>query len=111
MKNDTLSNHFSLQEKEYQSHERKTEINQNDNQKNLFSINPENREEGHQACNSDINITIKGESKASVNRSFNQENDQTPDSLIAFGGDSSQTPISQDPTPKLKRKRKKRHRL
>ncbi|WP_042371557.1 DUF5712 family protein [Bacteroides neonati] len=104
VKNSSISEQLKQQEQELQPKEKKIEINQ----ENLFPINLENRETGHQACNSDIHITIEGESRTSVNRSFNQGNDQTPDSLISFSGDLSQKPIFQYPTPKLKRKKRRR---
>lgn len=104
LKNSSISEQLKQQEQELQPKEKKIGINQ----ENLFSINLENRKAGYQACNSDIHITIEGESKTSVNRSFNQGNDQTPDSLISISGDLSQKAIFQYPTSKLKRKKRRR---
>ena len=104
VKNSFISEQLKQQEQELQSKEKKIGINQ----ENSLSIKLENREASHQACNSDIHITIEGESKTFVNRSFNQRNDQTPDSIISFSGDLSQKPIFQYLTPKLKRKKRRR---
>ena len=76
MKNGTIFERLNLQGQELQSNDRKTEINQDSNQENLFSINTESKEAKSQVFNTDISIAIKQENKTSANLSFNQEKAQ-----------------------------------
>ena len=70
MKNGSISEQFELQEQEIQSSERKTEINQDSNQENLFSINLENKEASNQAFNTNPHIFTPQENNTSINPSF-----------------------------------------
>ena len=112
MKNGSISEQFELQEQEIQSSERKTEINQDSNQENLFSINLENKEASNQAFNTNPHIFTPQENNTSINPSFYNKNNQTSNSFISFI--SSQKADFQFNTeeqiPKLK-KRKKQKRL
>lgn len=112
MKNGSISEQFELQEQEIQSSERKTEINQDSNQENLFSINLENKEASNQAFNTTPHIFTPQENNTSINPSFYNKNNQTSNSFISFI--SSQKADFQFNTeeqiPKLK-KRKKQKRL
>lgn len=112
MKNGSISEQFELQEQEIQSSERKTEINQDSNQENLFSINLENKEASNQAFNTNPHIFTPQENNTSINPSFYNKNNQTSNSFISFI--SSQKADfqfnSEEQIPKLK-KRKKQKRL
>ena len=85
MKNGSISEQFELQEQEIQSSERKTEINQDSNQENLFSINLENKA-----------VT-------------NQKNSQTLNSFLSLisSGPDYMTNLEEQ-IPKLKKKKKLR---
>lgn len=112
MKNGSISEQFELQEQEIQSSERKTEINQDSNQENLFSINLENKEASNQAFNTNPHIFTPQENNTSINPPFYNKNNQTSNSFISFI--SSQKADfqfnSEEQIPKLK-KRKKQKRL
>lgn len=112
MRNGSISEQFELQEQEIQSSERKTEINQDSNQENLFSINLENKEASNQAFNTNPHIFTPQENNTSINPSFYNKNNQTSNSFISFI--SSQKADfqfnSEEQIPKLK-KRKKQKRL
>ena len=84
MKNGSISEQFELQEQEIQSSERKTEINQDSNQENLFSINLENKEASNQAFNTNPHIFTPQENNTSINPSFYNKNNQTSNSFISF---------------------------
>lgn len=108
MKNDSISEQLKLQDQEFKSSERKTEINQDSSQENLCSINLENKEANNQTVNTDTNIA----SNTSVEPSFNQGNNQPSDSFISIV--SSETIFLSDLTspkeqlPKSKRKKRKK---
>lgn len=51
MKNGCIAEQLELQKQEFRSNKRETEINQNDNQENLFSINIENKVESNSFTN------------------------------------------------------------
>lgn len=110
MKNGSISEQFELQEKEIQSSERKTEINQDSNQENLFSINLENKEASNQAFNTNTHIFTPQENNTSINPSFYNKNNQTSNSFISFI--SSQKADfqfnSEEQIPKLKKRRKQK---
>ena len=110
MKNGSISEQFELQEQEIQSSERKTEINQDSNQENLFSINLENKEASNQAFNTNPHIFTPQENNTSINPSFYNKNNQTSNSFISFI--SSQKADFQFNTeeqiPKLKKRKKQK---
>lgn len=72
MKNSPIAEQLKLQEPEFQSSGKKTEINQSSNLANLLPINLKNKETENQAFNIDSNT--------SVNLSPNQRNNQTSSS-------------------------------
>lgn len=76
MKNGSISNKLKLQKQEIQSNRGKTEINQNDNRENLFSINLKNKEAKNQPLNIDVHITTKQESYTSIGPSLTLPNNQ-----------------------------------
>lgn len=80
IKNGTISKLFELQEQEIQPCERITEINQDSNQENLFSINLENYETNNLAFNTDTYIPTKQNN----NTSFNCRDNKTDYSLMPF---------------------------
>lgn len=84
IKNGSISNQLKLQKQKIEYSERKTEIYQNSNRENLFSINLADKEVNNQPLNIDVHITTKQESYTSTNSSFNQENDPILSSLISF---------------------------
>jgi len=112
MKNGSISEQFELQEQEIQSSERKTEINQDSNQENLFSINLENKEASNQAFNTNPHIFTPQENNTSINPSFYNKNNQTSNSFISFI--SSQKADfqfnSEEQIPKLKKRKKQNSR-
>ena len=90
IKNGTISELFQLQEQEIRSCERKTEINQDSNQENSFSINLENKEASNQA--------------------FNQKHNKTFDSLFSFVSSKAAFPdTSEVPIFPPKKRNKKKH--
>lgn len=107
MKNGTIFERLNLQGQELQSNDRKTEINQDSNQENLFSINTESKEAKSQVFNTDISIAIKQENKTSANLSFNQEKAQTIDLLISFASSGAGSlPNHEEEMLKSQKKRK-----
>ena len=66
MKTDSLSRQVKLQGQEFQSSERETEISQNNNQENIFSLYHENKETNNLAFNLDNNIAIKEKDKVFI---------------------------------------------
>ena len=103
MKSGFISNQLKLQKQEIQSSERKTEIYQNSNRENLFSINLENKE----ANNRSLNIGVKQESYTSTNSYFNQENNSISSSFISLIPSEAVLPVNweeQKPKPKEKRR-------
>lgn len=113
MKNGSISEQFELQEQEIQSSERKTEINQDSNQENLFSINLENKEIDHTSSNTGSNIDKEKDDRIPTHQSNNQENYFSSDSLVSlvpFGANlliNSNVPEEQIP---ISQKRKKKYR-
>lgn len=76
MKNRSVSKQLKLQEQEFQSSERKAEVNQNSNQENLYSFNLENKKvNNHTVCIKNNNH-IKLDNYASQNTSRNPEYSQ-----------------------------------
>ena len=108
MKNSTIFERLNLQGQELQFSERKPEISLDRNQKNLFSINIENRETKCPVY--EINTTTGQDSKTFCNPSFNQKNTQTFRSFISFASSENESGCEHEkqvPNNK-KRKRKKR---
>ncbi len=106
IKNGTISKLFELQEQEIQPCERITEINQDSNQENLFSINLENYETNNLAFNTDTYIPTKQNN----NTSFNCRDNKTDYSLMPFiplGIDYSSNNEEQIFKPKKKKKQRK----
>ena len=97
MKNSTILEAFNFQGHELQSSEIKTEINQNNNQEKLLTINPGNNKVKNQDFNTDI--------LDATNPSFNQNNDQTFFSFISLRMDFLFN--SEEPILKPKKKKKK----
>ena len=107
MKSGFISNQLKLQKQEIQSSERKTEIYQNSNRENLFSINLENKEANNRSLNIGVNITTKQESYTSTNSYFNQENNSISSSFISLIPSEAVLPVNweeQKPKPKEKRR-------
>lgn len=113
MKNGTIFERLNLQGQELQSNDRKTEINQDSNQENLFSIKLESKEIDHTSCNTGNNIDKEKDNRIPTHRSNNQENYFSPDSLVSlvpFGANlliNSNVPEEQIP---ISQKRKKKYR-
>lgn len=113
MKNGTIFERLNLQGQELQSNDKKTEIDQDSNQENLFSIKLESKEIDHTSCNTGNNIDIEKDNRIPTHRSNNQENYFSPDSLVSlvpFGANlliNSNVPKEQIP---ISQKRKKKYR-
>lgn len=80
MKNGSISK--QLKKQELETSKRKTEINKDRNQENLFSINLENKEANDQAFNTDTHIYTPQESNSPTSSSFKLENNQSSDPFI-----------------------------
>ena len=108
MQNGSIFEQLKLQEYELQSNERKTEINENSNQKNLFSINNENKKANNQAFYTDTHIAIPPQSKATINPSFDQKSDEISGSFISIVSQGANFPLkSEEKIVKSKKKKKK----
>ena len=113
MKNDTIFERLNLQGQELQSNDKKTAIDQDSNQENLFSIKLESKEIDHTSCNTGNNIDKEKDNRIPTHRSNNQENYFSPDSLVSlvpFGANlliNSNVPEEQIP---ISQKRKKKYR-
>jgi hypothetical protein len=113
MKNGTIFERLNLQGQELQSNDKKTAINQDSNQENLFSIKLESKEIDHTSCNTGNNIDKEKDNRIPTHRSNNQENYFSPDSLVSlvpFGANlliNSNVPEEQIP---ISQKRKKKYR-
>ena len=113
MKNGTIFERLNLQGQELQSNDKKTAINQDSNQENLFSIKLESKEIDHTSCNTGNNIDKEKDNRIPTHRSNNQENYFSPDSLVSlapFGAKlliNSDVPEEQIP---ISQKRKKKYR-
>lgn len=73
MKNGTIFERLNLQGQELQSNDKKTAINQDSNQENLFSIKLESKEIDHTSCNTGNNIDKEKDNRIPTHRSNNQE--------------------------------------
>ncbi|MBC8602318.1 clindamycin resistance transfer factor BtgB [Parabacteroides acidifaciens] len=113
MKNGTIFERLNLQGQELQSNDKKTEIDQDSNQENLFSIKLESKEIDHTSCNTGNNIDKEKDNRIPPHRSNNQENYFSSDSLVSlvpFGANlliNSNVPEEQIP---ISQKRKKKYR-
>lgn len=113
MKNGTIFERLNLQGQELQSNDKKTAIDQDSNQENLFSIKLESKEIDHTSCNTGNNIDKEKDNRIPTHRSNNQENYFSPDSLVSlvpFGANlliNSNVPEEQIP---ISQKRKKKYR-
>ena len=113
MKNGTIFERLNLQGQELQSNDKKTAIDQDSNQENLFSIKLESKEIDHTCCNTGNNIDKEKDNRIPTHRSNNQENYFSPDSLVSlvpFGANlliNSNVPEEQIP---ISQKRKKKYR-
>ena len=73
MKNVTIFERLNLQGQELQSNDKKTAIDQDSNQENLFSIKLESKEIDHTSCNTGTNIDKEKDNRIPTHRSNNQE--------------------------------------
>ena len=73
MKNGTIFERLNLQGQELQSNDKKTAIDQDSNQENLFSIKLESKEIDHTSCNTGKNIDKEKDNRIPTHRSNNQE--------------------------------------
>lgn len=73
MKNGTIFERLNLQGQELQSNDKKTAIDQDSNQENLFSIKLESKEIDHTSCNTGNNIDKEKDNRIPTHRSNNQE--------------------------------------
>ena len=73
MKNGTIFERLNLQGQELQSNDKKTAIDQDSNQENLFSIKLERKEIDHTSCNTGNNIDKEKDNRIPTHRSNNQE--------------------------------------
>ena len=110
IKNGSISEQIELQEQELRSNERKTEIYQDDNIENLFSIIPENKETNNSSFNTEYYTDKHTNNHISFHPSSNQENKFFHCSLISFVQSKVDLPpnpnIVQGKTPKKKRKKR-----
>ena len=73
MKNGTIFERLNLQGQELQSNDKKTAIDQDSNQENLFSIKLESKEIDHTSCNTGNNIDKEKDNRIPTHRCNNQE--------------------------------------
>ena len=73
MKNGTIFERLNLQGQELQSNDKKTAIDQDSNQENLFSIKLESKEIDLTSCNTGNNIDKEKDNRIPTHRSNNQE--------------------------------------
>ncbi len=110
MKNGPILEQLKLQEQELRSNERETEIYQDDNIENLFSIIPENKETNNSSFNTEYYTDKHTNNHISFHPSSNQENKFSHCSLISFVQSKVDLPpnpnIVQGKTPKKKRKKR-----
>ena len=69
MKNGTIFERLNLQGQELQSNDKKTAIDQDSNQENLFSIKLESKEIDHTSCNTGNNIDKEKDNRIPTHRS------------------------------------------
>ena len=111
MKNGSIAKQIKQQELEYQYNKGKAEINQDNNQENLLSLNLENRKSSDKTSNTDTHIAIKQENYTYVVPFFNQKNNISPNSQIPFTSSEivfrKNSIIRQNQIPKFKKRNRK----
>lgn len=111
-KNDTIFEQLKQQEQEFQSHERKIEVNQGSSQEHLLSINLENKETNNSSFNTENYIERERNNNIFSHPSGSQESNFFSDSSISLRVDFSPNPnILDEQIPKPKKKKKKSRRL
>lgn len=112
MKNETIFEQLKQQEQEFQSHERKIEVNQGSNQEHLLSINIENKETNNSSFNTENYIDRQRNNNIFSHPSGSQESNLSFGSFISLRADFSPNPnILDEQIPKPKKKKKKSRRL
>ena len=108
IKNGTISEQFKQQKQEIQTIERKQEINQDSNQKNLFSIYTENDVISTSSSYMNKQPDIEKDSPISNHQYSNKEDYHFRDSIFSL---ISNPNIPEEQLPKPKKKKKKGRRL
>ena len=112
IKNGTISEQFKQQKQEIQTIERKQEINQDSNQKNLFSIYTENDVISTSSSYMNKQPDIEKDSPISNHQYSNKEDYHFRDSIFSLIANSPSNPnIPEEQLPKPKKKKKKGRRL
>lgn len=112
IKNGTISEQFKQQKQEIQTIERKQEINQDSNQKNLFSIYTENDVISTSSSYMNKQPDIEKDSPISNHQYSNKEDYHFWDSIFSLIANSPSNPnIPEEQLPKPKKKKKKGRRL
>lgn len=112
MMNGPIAEQLKVQEQGVQSCERKDKINQDNNQKTHLPPIVKTRKPAIKLTPIDSNIEVKQEHNISINSSLNKESHQISNSLtpLISCGTISQS-NSEEEMPKLKKKKKKGHKL
>lgn len=112
MMNGPIAEQLKVQEQGVQSCERKDKINQGNNQKTHFPPILKTRKPAIKLTKIDSNIEVKQEHNISINSSLNKESHQISNSLtpLISCGTIWQS-NSEEEMPKLKKKKKKGHKL
>ena len=112
IKNGTISEQFKQQKQEIQTIEREQEINQDSNQKNLFSIYTENDVISTSSSYMNKQPDIEKDSPISNHQYSNKEDYHFRDSIFSLIANSPSNPnIPEEQLPKPKKKKKKGRRL
>ena len=112
IKNGTISEQFKQQKQEIQTIERKQEINQDSNQKNLFSIYTENDVISTSSSYMNKQPDIEKDRPISNHQYSNKEDYHFRDSIFSLIANSPSNPnIPEEQLPKPKKKKKKGRRL
>ncbi|KAB5349930.1 clindamycin resistance transfer factor BtgB [Bacteroides salyersiae] len=112
MKNETIFEQLKQQEQEFQSYERKIEVNQGSNQEHLLSINLENKETNNSSFNTENYIDRQRNNNIFSHPSGSQESNLSFGSFTSLRADFSPNPnILDEQIPKPKKKKKKSRRL
>ena len=112
IKNGTISEQFKQQKQEIQTIERKQEINQDSNQKNLFSIYTENDVISTSSSYMNKQPDIEKDSPISNHQYSNKEDYHFRDSIFSLIANTPSNPnIPEEQLPKPKKKKKKGRRL
>lgn len=83
MRHSSISERLKLEELEFQSRKRKTEINQDSNQEDFSSSKLVNKKAKNQVFNANMYIGVTQENKTYINPSFNKKYNQIFGSLIS----------------------------